>query len=124
MAESESDIQQKIQIAAVHYNCFLMRNNSGALKDATGRLVRYGLGNDSEKRTAHIKSSDLIGFTIRNGVAVFTAIEVKRGDWIFSALDKRARAQLAFLQWVISKGGIAGFCKSVDEFKDLMAPHV
>lgn len=133
--ESESDVQQHIQIAAVHYNCFLMRNNSGALKDATGRLVRYGLGNISQKHNDQIKSSDLIGFTIRNGVAVFTAIEVKEPGWNpklkidresfeVSYKDPREAAQNNFIQWVIAKGGIAGFCASVADFKKLMESHV
>ena len=122
--ESESDVQQHIQIAAVHHQCFLMRNNSGALKDATGRWVFYGLGNISKKHGEHIKSSDLIGFTIRNGDAIFTAVEVKPPGWKYSDRDKRATAQLAFINWVKSKGGIAGFCTSVDDFTELMHWHV
>lgn len=107
----ESEVQQKIQIAAVHYGCHLMRNNSGALKDLTGRPVRYGLGNISSQHNDKIKSSDLIGFTIRDGRAIFTAIEVKRTDWIFDPekMDKREKAQFAFLKWVKSNGGFAGF---------------
>lgn len=121
---SESDIQQHILIEAMNYNCRLMRNNSGALKDTTGRLVRYGLGNDSAVRNSQIKSSDLIGFTIIHGVAVFTAIEVKRSDWKYSDNDQRSRAQNAFITWVKTCGGIAGFCASVDDFKALMERHV
>lgn len=122
--ESESDIQQHIQIAAMHYDCHLMRNNSGALPDATGRPVRYGLGNVSKEHNDRIKSSDLIGFTIIKDVAVFTAVEVKKADWKFNPNDKREAAQFAFINWVINNGGIASFCNSVDEFKALMELHV
>ncbi len=132
---AESEIQQHIQIAAVNYHCLLMRNNSGALKDVNGRMVFFGLGNVSKQHGIHIKSSDLIGFTVIKGVAVFTAIEVKRPDWKPKIIidpesfepsykDPRERAQNAFLQWVIAKGGIAGFCKSVEDFKALMESHV
>lgn len=123
-AESESDVQQHIQIAAVHYNCFLMRNNSGALKDMTGRLVRYGLGNVSKQHNDKIKSSDLIGFTIIGARAIFTAIEVKAPGWKMIPSDKRAYAQKNFIDWVNMHGGIAGFCTNVDDFKALMTANV
>ncbi len=120
MFDSESEIQQAIQIEGPKYNCFLMRNNSGALKDETGRLVRYGLGNISKQHSDRIKSSDLIGFTIINGKAIFTAIEVKKADWRPDMLDAREVAQNAFLQWVKKSGGIAGFCSSVEQFRKVL----
>ena len=57
--KSEADIQQLIQLESPKYNCVLLRNNSGGFKDATGRLVRYGLGQTSN--AVNYKSSDLIG---------------------------------------------------------------
>ena len=85
--KSESDIQQLIQLEAPKYNCVLLRNNNGCFTDATGRLVRYGLGMTSPNQ--NYKSSDLIGWTeiiitpemIGKRVAVFTAIEVKKEAW-------------------------------------------
>ena len=62
---SESEAQQRIQIELVKYDCQLLRNNSGAFKDETGRVVFFGLGNTSKQRNDLIKSSDLIG--IMNG---------------------------------------------------------
>lgn len=123
----ESVIQQEIQIEAMKYNCNLMRNNSGALLDADGRLVRYGLGNTSKERNDKIKSSDLIGITkvvvtpdmVGKTVGIFTAIEAKKEDWKENKkLDKHEKAQLAFINWVKSMGGIAGFANSVDKLKD------
>jgi hypothetical protein len=128
MFDSESEIQQLIQMEAMKYGCNLMRNNSGALKDDTGRMVRYGLGNISKKHNDAIKSSDLIGFTtivvtpdmVGKTVAIFTAVEVKHREWKPPMLDVREAAQNAFLQWVKSKGGLAGFATSIEMFKRIL----
>lgn len=122
---NESDIQQFIQMEAAKERIQLMRNNSGALLDKEGRLVRYGLGNVSQKHNDAIKSSDLIGFTevvitpqmVGRKIAVFTAVEVKKEGWVFTEGDKRAKAQKAFIDWIQKAGGIAGFAASVTEFK-------
>lgn len=127
MFDSESEVQQQVQIEAMKLKCNLMRNNSGALKDETGRLVRYGLGNVSKTHNDKIKSSDLIGFTqltikpehVGMTLAVFTAVEVKRPDWKPSMLNAREAAQNAFIQWVKMCGGFAGFATSVDHFKKI-----
>lgn len=104
-----------------------MRNNSGALKDATGRVVRYGLGNISERQNAHIKSSDLIGITtititpdmVGRTVGIFTAVEVKRPEWKPSEKDPREKAQRNFVEWVRSRGGIAAMVNSVESFREM-----
>jgi hypothetical protein len=103
-----------------------MRNNSGAYKDATGRLVRYGLDNTSATRNKNIKSSDLIGFTVvevtpemvGQKLAVFTAVEVKDPNWRYSSKDQRAVAQNNFLNWIASFGGIAFFANSLETFHE------
>lgn len=125
---SEAEIQQLIQIEGPHHHCILMRNNSGALKDQQGRVVRFGLGNVSAKHSENIKSSDLIGITtivvtqdmVGKSLGIFTAVEVKAEDYSFSANDKREKAQRNFIDWVLSRGGIAGFAKSVDDFKRIL----
>ena len=120
MSKLESEIQQLILIEASKHNIKLWRNNSGALKDATGRLVRYGLGNTSEQINKELKTSDLIGITpfMINGIVtgIFTAIECKKEGWVFNPNDAREKAQLNYINAVISRGGIAGFASSVDEF--------
>jgi hypothetical protein len=124
---SESEIQQLIQLAGPKHACILLRNNSGALTDKQGRLVRYGLGNISERHNELIKSSDLIGITVMTitpdmvgkSVGVFTAIEVKREDWQPTG-DKRERAQNAFIEWVKAHGGLAGFANSVERFEQII----
>lgn len=119
----ESEVQQLCKIEAAKHDCILQRNNVGAFKDATGRMVRYGLGNDSKTRTDQIKSSDEIGFTIvtvtpemvGQKIAVYTAFEFKREGWTFSEKDKREIAQKRYIDWVLKSGGIAGFVSCLDD---------
>lgn len=128
---AESDIQQQIQSAAMYHGCHLMRNNSGQLKNQNGTPVRYGLGNVSKKHSDKIKSSDLIGFTcvvitpemVGRKVAIFTAIEVKDEDWVFRSekMDTREKAQWAFLKWIRSNGGYAGFASSTTNFQQWLS---
>ena len=109
-----------------------MRNNSGAMKDLTGRLVRYDLGNNSPNQKT--KSSDLIGITsititpemVGRTIGVFTAIEVKTEGWETSKakLTDREQHQVNFINWVISRGGIARMVDSVQSFKDTIAKFV
>lgn len=122
---SESEVQQLIQLAGPRHDCLLMRNNSGALKDIEGRLVRYGLGNISRQQNERTKSSDLIGITtititpdmVGKEIGVFTAVEVKAEGWKPNEKDKRYLAQKNFLNWVRLKGGFAMFAQSEEEFK-------
>lgn len=123
----EDEVQQLVQIEAAKHKVILMRNNSGALKDASGRPVRYGLGNISKEQNDKMKSSDLIGITevvvtqdmVGKTLGVFTAIEVKREGWQYKG-DEREVAQKNFIDWVKSRGGIAAFVCSVDTFISLM----
>lgn len=93
------------------------RNNVGVLQDINGRPVRFGLGNDSAKLNKEIKSSDLIAITpvvitpahVGQTLGVFTAMETKKSDWIFSWKDERAVAQWRFHEIVRQHGGYAGF---------------
>lgn len=128
MSESENEIQQRIQIEAVKYGCQIMRNNSGSLQDATGRWIRFGLGNISKKHGDKIKSSDLIGFTrvtitsemVGKTLAVITTVEVKEPGWKRNLKDKRENAQEAFIVWIKAAGGFAGFANSIEEFKRII----
>ena len=102
----ESDLLTAIRLEAPKYGCTLMRNNVGCLKDITGRTVKFGLA---------VGSSDLIGWTICNGAAVFTAVEVKmRGK-------KPTAQQQAFLDAVNKAGGIACVAYSINDLKDAIA---
>ena len=122
--KSESEIQQAIQLEAPKMGVTLLRNNSGAFKDETGRLVRYGLGQISN--TQPYKSSDLIGWTevvvtpemVGQRIAIFTAVEIKRQSWK-ATKDEREEKQRNFINWIKARGGIAGMVNSVDDFVKL-----
>lgn len=109
---SEAATQSALRLAAARNGCALWRNNSGACVDDRGRLVRYGLGNDSAKLNAKWKSSDLIG--IGPG-GRFMAIEVKRPGWKQQPSDERAAAQARFMSTVVALGGIATFATDVKD---------
>ncbi len=125
----ESDLQQFIQMEGPKYGCQLLRNNSGAFKDATGRWLRFGLGNVSKKHSDKIKSSDLIGFTrvtitsadIGKTFAVVTAVEVKDPSWNpDKKFDAHELAQWAFIAWIKAAGGFAGFANSIESFRKII----
>lgn len=127
MGKNEAEVQGEIQVVGPEHHTILMRNNSGALKDVTGRLVRYGLGNISKKQNDMIKSSDLIGVKtlviteemVGKMIGVITAVEVKEEGWTYHEKDPRERAQKAFINFIKLRGGMAGFAQSVQDFKNL-----
>lgn len=94
------------------FNGRLFRNNTGALKDQDGRLVRYGLCTGSSDQigwTPYTVTPEMVG----KQIAIFTAIEVKRDEkaykqWLRSK-TKTATQQRRFIQQVQAQGGIA-FC--------------
>ena len=45
----------------------------------------------------------------------FVSIEVKKEGWKFNPNDRREVAQLAFIDWIKSNNGLAGFAASVDD---------
>lgn len=108
----------------------MWRNNSGACEDKSGRLVRYGLSNDSAKLNKVIKSSDLIGITPTYAflpthgwrlLGVFTALETKHEGWCMKPGDDRAVAQAKFHDIVRSAGGFAGFVTSPNDIYKVIA---
>lgn len=119
---SEAAVQQGARLKASKDGRRLWRNNNGATTDETGRLVRYGLANDSAAVSKKIKSSDLIGITPRvitpadvgKTFGLFTSYEAKRPDWIYRGTDREA-AQLRWIQLVVSLGGIGKFITSEED---------
>lgn len=117
---TEAGVQQYRRIRAAKHGGRLWRNNSGAFFDDTQRMVRYGLGNDSKEINRIFKSSDLIGITpvtchCGQTYGVFTAEECKPPGWKLRPADKRAKAQLAFIQLVLKLGGIGRFITSAED---------
>ena len=103
---SEAAVQAEIRLAASQRgDLVLWRNNSGALTDDSGRLIRFGLGNDSAAANKRMKSADLIGIHRPSGR--FVSIEVKRPGWKHSDASERDRAQLAWAVAINALGGVA-----------------
>lgn len=98
----ERDVMVAIQLAANKYHCTLFRNQVGMLRDVRGIPVRFGLA---------VGSSDLIGWTICDAAAIFTAVEVKMKG------KKPTQQQQAFLDAVIKAGGIACVAYSIEDVK-------
>jgi len=111
----EHEIQQRIRLACGHGPVRLWRNNSGALIDQQGRLVRFGLGKGS---------SDLIGLRsvvvspemVGQRLAQFVALEIKTARGVVST------EQRAFLQLVDQLGGVAAVCRSIEAAQQALAP--
>ena len=99
---SETDIQSLVRLALSERGILNWRNNTGALKDKDGRLVRYGL---------FPGSSDIIGI-MPDGR--FLAIEVKKPG------KKPTPEQLNFIEVIRRHGGIAGVVHSPEELEGLL----
>lgn len=106
----------------------IWRNNSGACFDETGRLIRFGLGNDSTQLNREIKSSDLIAITpvlitpalYGQILGVFTALECKPEGWRQIPSDKRAVPQSKFHDIVRNAGGFAGFVSDPSDIHSII----
>lgn len=113
----EAAVQTHTRLELARAGAIVQRNNVGACEDQTGRHIRYGLMNESSKQNEQFKSSDLINIVpvvirpdhVGQTLGVYCAIECKQSGWNLTPGDKRAQAQLRYLELVRSVGGIAGF---------------
>lgn len=90
---SEANILNDCLLALSKAGALVWRNNTGALQDKTGRLVRYGLCKGS---------ADIIGICPDG---VFLAVECKNNA------GQPTPEQVRFIQAVQSKGGRAGVAR-------------
>lgn len=97
MSRSEANILNDCLLALSKSGCTVWRNNTGALKDKTGRLVRYGLCKGS---------SDIIGMCPDGR---FLAVECK------TSKGKATDNQWRFIHAVRAKGGRAGIARCADD---------
>ena len=116
VGKSEAWAQSALRIEASRKGVKLFRNNVGALKSKEGRLVRFGLGNDSEKINEVLKSGDLIGpkpvlieqWHVGHIFGQFASREVKYPGWQYTGTDREV-AQLNWINLINSCGGDAAF---------------
>lgn len=93
----ETSIVNACLIALSSAGHTVWRQNTGVLKDAAGRPVRFGLC---------VGSSDIIGICADG---IFLAVECK------TATGRPTPAQLAFIRAVRERGGRAGIARSPAE---------
>lgn len=114
---NEAAVQTHTRLELARAGALAYRNNVGACEDKTGRIIRYGLCNESAQMNRVLKSSDLIGMMpvrirpdhVGKVMGVFIAIECKTEGWHITPGDQRAQAQLRFLELVAAHGGLASF---------------
>lgn len=105
----ETDLLRKVQLLAPEYGFRLFRNNVGALKDAAGRVIRYGVCNPG--------GADLIGWVpvvitqvhVGQTIARFAAVEIKAPG------GKVTAEQRQFLSVVHQAGGVASEVYTIHE---------
>jgi hypothetical protein len=113
---SEAAVTQRGRLEESRRGTRMWRNNSGALMDERGRLVRFGLMNDSAQMNKLIKSPDYIGVYPRlitlqdvgHVVGQFVAREFKEGNWHYTGQGREV-AQKAGIDLINSLGGDASF---------------
>lgn len=109
---SETAVSNRVRLNAAKVGRLYWRNNVGALPDASGRIVRYGICNDTKALNQSIKSSDLIGINnepitlamVGLPRGQFIAAECKEYGWKYTGTEREI-AQLKFGQIVIAHGG-------------------
>lgn len=120
---SESRQQSLVRLDAAQRGIWLTRNNVGALLDERGVPIRYGLANESKAQNQAVKSADLIGIRpiligpqhVGTIIGQFVSREVKHAAWTYKG-DKHEIAQLAWANFVLSKGGDAAFATGPGSF--------
>ena len=122
MAINESNVQAATRLEICRLGGHAWRNNSGCATDQSGRLIRYGLANETPAENKRIKSSDVIACCpllieprhVGTVVGVLGAFEIKHSDWTPPKETNRDAyahyaAQARFIDLVRGVGGYGGF---------------
>lgn len=120
----EARVQSLVRIEAAQAGVWLTRNNVGAFMDPeTGRLIRYGLANETKQQNKQVKSADLIGFRKRvilpsdvgSTIAQFVSRECKAEGWRYTGTE-REQAQARWRDFINANGGDAAFVSGPGSF--------
>jgi hypothetical protein len=126
--KSESATSRECELIAARYGQRLWRNNSGALKNEDDVMIRYGLGNTSQRINTVMKSSDYIGIKtiliqphhVGTKIGQFIAAEMKKPGWHLIPSDKRGQAQATFGAVVTHSGGLFNFISHPSQFEEML----
>jgi len=115
MANSETEIQQRIRLAVgVRDDVRLFRNNTGSLPDPrTGRPIRFGLAKGSADLIG-IKSITITPEMVGQTVGVFTSLEVK------TPTGRLTPQQRNWMDMIRKLGGIAGVVRSIRDAEEIL----
>lgn len=113
---SEMSVLRACRLEADRLGGVLWRNNSGATFDRNGRMIRYGLGNDSKKLNRDYKTPDLVG--IAPGGRFWSA-EIKRPGWSGVSND-REKAQANAGRHIQTLGGLFTFATSPAHIQEML----
>jgi len=113
---TEKAIAQRVRAEAFAAGRILWRNNVGALLDARGVPVRYGLMNESKAMNERNKSPDYIGIKpvfitpdlLGTVIGQFYARETKEANWTYTGTPHEI-AQLNAITIINNYGGDAAF---------------
>lgn len=101
----ESNLQKLMMARLSELGATVWRNNTGVLKNERGVPIRFGLC---------VGSSDIIGIAPDGR---FLAVECK------NRTGKATPEQERFIRHVLSRGGIAGICRSVEDVEHLLSSY-
>lgn len=113
---SETAVQSRVRLEAASKGIRMWRNNVGALLDARGVPVRYGLANETKQINEVLKSADLIGIRpvvirpehVGQVIGQFVSREIKAAGWTYTG-TKHEEAQQNWALLINSLGGDARF---------------
>ena len=116
-ASSEAGAAAEMRLEASQLGILMFRNNVGAMQDPeTGRVIRFGLLNDSKQMNSVYKSPDWVGVRavlitpqhVGHTIGQFVGREMKKPGWHYTGTGREA-AQMNCARLINSRGGDVKF---------------